>query len=203
MGTRGTRGGTIKHKLPVWTEQSIQRVLNAQYMPRGKYILNNLFVFEWESDYIARTLSGYWYEVEIKVSVADFKNDFTHKEKKHAMLKGRGQIGRTPNYYSFAVPEPMVEKVAPLVPPYAGLISISANGFMSVVKPPVLLHTNKYTDSELRLTDKFYYNYIEYKTKYNDFSKELAKYRAEINNIKAEFKAVTGMSFREHLKDAL
>lgn len=46
----------------------------------------NLFVYHWESDYIAITKNGYVYEVEIKISRADFLNDFKHKEEKHLLL---------------------------------------------------------------------------------------------------------------------
>lgn len=36
---------------------------------------------------LIKTRSGYWYEVECKISFADFKNDFTHKWQKHELLK--------------------------------------------------------------------------------------------------------------------
>lgn len=199
--------GTIRHKLPEWSEQSIQKVLNEKYMPRAKYVINNLFVFQGESDYLAMTLSGYWYECEIKISLADFKNDFAHKAEKHLILArgfdSHGKIKPRPHFFSYAVPEPLVEKVVPLLPQYAGLIAITANGFLIMKKAPVLLHRRKYTIEELRLTDKFYYGWVSYKDKYNNFSKELAKYRAELNSIKAEFKAVTGQTYKSYLKDAL
>ena len=206
MGCRGTR--TTRHKLPEWTEESIQKVLNRQYLPSAKYITNNLFIFgAWESDYAAMTQSHYWHEVEIKISLADFKNDFTHKADKHHILvygydlKGKAKV--RPHFFSYAVPDPLVDKVKDLIPPYAGLVGISANGFATIIKSPVLIHKHKYTDDELRLTEKFYFNYISYRDKYSSFSKELKKYRAELNSMRAEFKAVTGKSWKEHLSDVL
>ena len=36
---------------------------------------------------LIKTRSGYWYEVECKISFADFKNDFKYKWQKHELLK--------------------------------------------------------------------------------------------------------------------
>ncbi len=60
------------------TEQKIQRVLN-KFMASPKYKVDGLFVFRWESDKLLWTKSGYIYEFEIKISRADYKNDFKHK----------------------------------------------------------------------------------------------------------------------------
>lgn len=47
------------------------------------YQLRNVFVFAWESDYFGITKNtNYVYEVEVKISVADFKNDGKHKKEK-------------------------------------------------------------------------------------------------------------------------
>lgn len=205
MGTRGTRG--VKRELPEWTEKSIQRVLNEKYLPRAKYIVNNLYLFDWESDYWAITASGRIYECEIKISLADFKADFAHKEDKHHVLAygydTHGKAKNRPHFFSYAVPEPLIEKVKPLIPSYAGLVSISANGFLTIVKAPVLLHRKKFTDAELRLTDKFYYQMLTWKERYRKYNDELNKYRYELNSMRAEFKAVTGQSWKEHLKEVL
>lgn len=61
------------------TEKSILDILNYQFLSQPKYLLNNLYVFSWESDYLAMTKSGYWYEIEVKISRADFKADFKKK----------------------------------------------------------------------------------------------------------------------------
>lgn len=67
------------------TEQAIQGQLNHVFAA-WKYNVDGLFVFNWESDKLIWTKSGYIYEFEIKVSRADFRNDFKHKKDKHVIL---------------------------------------------------------------------------------------------------------------------
>lgn len=50
-----------------------------------RYILTNSFVFEWESDFFSVTKTGTVYEVEIKISKADYKKDF--EKEKHVLFK--------------------------------------------------------------------------------------------------------------------
>lgn len=69
------------------TEQTIQQRLNYLFAS-WKYNVNGLYVFEWESDKLIWMKSGYIYEFEIKVSRADYKNDFKHKKDKHIILQG-------------------------------------------------------------------------------------------------------------------
>ena len=68
-------------------EQSIQQRLN-HFFASWKYNVDGLYVFEWESDKLIWTKNGYIYEFEIKISRADFKNDFKHKKDKHLILQG-------------------------------------------------------------------------------------------------------------------
>jgi hypothetical protein len=48
--------------------------------------LQNSCVFGWEADFLCWVDKKYWCEVEVKVSRADFKRDFTHKPEKHRCL---------------------------------------------------------------------------------------------------------------------
>ena len=68
------------------TEQLLQQYLRG-WKSNPKYIVENLYVFDWESDMLLKTRSGYWYEVECKISLADFKNDFKRKWRKYDLLK--------------------------------------------------------------------------------------------------------------------
>lgn len=68
------------------TEQLLQQHLRG-WKSNPKYIVENLYVFGWESDMLIMTRSSFWYEVECKISLADFKNDFIHKWQKHELLK--------------------------------------------------------------------------------------------------------------------
>lgn len=148
------------------TEKTILEVLNSQLLSQPKYLLNNLYVFAWESDYLAMTKSGYWYEVEVKISKADFKADFK-KEKKHKTLQFRN-AKHCPNYYYYAVPEGLI--LPEEVPEYAGLIYISKHGYISTCKGAPMLHKNKL---KLDLQDKFYYNWKHEQSKRVRLEKEI------------------------------
>ena len=64
--------------------------------------------------------------------------------------------GRMPNYFYYAVPEGML--TIDEIPPYAGLVYISEDGkIITTIRGPKL-HDKKYTEVELGLCEKFYYN---------------------------------------------
>lgn len=188
-----------------FTEEYIQKKLDGFFAESTKkYVLENLYVFRWESDKLIETKSGLIYEFEIKVSKSDYKNDFKNKEDKHVILEGsqeflptynevREKYGddyskyyrtssyKKPNYFYYAVPEGLVDVSE--IPPYAGLIyvvpdnSIGKDGkyvwnAFYVVKQAPKLHSNKYTDEELKLGEKFYYNMLSWKNKYRDERKK-------------------------------
>lgn len=154
------------------TEQSILETLNRDFLSQPKYLINNLYVFGWESDYLALTKAGYWYEIEVKISRSDFKADFK-KEKKHQTLKMENNLSR-PNYFNYIVPEDLI--AVEEVPNYAGLIYLSQNGFLKTVKPAPMLHNTKL---QLDLQDKFYYNWKSEKHKIRMLEKEIAKLKSK------------------------
>lgn len=95
MGTLGVRLNTgCEKETPVYSEELIQKVLRGAVLSPSSvlYRTENLNVFAWESDSLAITKSKYAYEFEIKISRADFKNDFKHKKVKHQMLEGTYQL---------------------------------------------------------------------------------------------------------------
>lgn len=69
------------------TSKDIQKKLRQKF-DTHKYILENSYIYNWESDFFSVTSSGYAQEIEIKVSLSDFKADFK-KEEKHKILKGK------------------------------------------------------------------------------------------------------------------
>lgn len=87
MGIRRNIANTKSEPL---TEQSIQQRLN-HFFASWKYNVDGLYVFQWESDKLIWTKSGYIYEFEIKISRSDFKNDFKHKKEKHIILQGESE----------------------------------------------------------------------------------------------------------------
>ena len=205
-------------------ESYIQKRLLSGWKSTHQYVMENLYVFEWESDFLLKTKSGYWYEAEIKISLSDFKADFKKKEK-HQILENGFKIWKSwkynpltkekieynkevktkrPNYFTYAVPWYLEEQVKPLLPKYAGLLVLDENGYIlrESVKAPKL-HSEKYSDESLNLTEKFYYNWrtcrqdkMMASKNHNDTIKYL---RNKISLMEAEFKEQTGFDFSEVL----
>lgn len=180
------------------TEQLLQQYLRG-WKSNPKYIVENLYVFGWESDMLIKTRSGYWYEVECKISFADFKNDFKHKRQKHELLKTGGDKHRRPNYFYYCVPWYLSAKVLPLLPDYAGLIVLTEDGKLKEVKRVLTLHQHKYTNEELKLCDKFYYAYRNWKEalEKQQPTEAIKRLKDEIAFLKAEYKAVAGCDIRD------
>lgn len=219
----------MKYSKENCTELFLQQRLRG-FRTNPQYIVENLYVFRWESDMLLKTRSGYWYEIECKISMSDFKHDFT-KEEKHTILQrgerfesrkkivyieegstrvvkwhecGEWKPCKRPNYFSYCVPWYLKEKVSLLIPDYAGLVVVTEEGRLDEVKKPPLLHKDKYTDESLNLCEKFYYRWrgcLEQIEK--DTRRATIKYlQDKISFIKAEYKAVTGQDFNEYLRDA-
>ncbi len=133
------------------TAADIDKVLRRNFS-NFDYLLSNIFFFgDWESDFLCCSGSGYWYEIEIKISKSDFKADFRKKEKYHRfnnrdketiVIPGPGQKrynkdlkefevisnsiyvieNNIPNRFFYACPEGIIDKKN--VPDYAGLYYI-------------------------------------------------------------------------------
>ena len=185
-----------------WTEKLIQEKLKVHFLSPGtkKYEITNLYVFDWESDYLAITQSGLFYEVEIKISRADFKNDFKNKGNKHLILEHNPKAPYThlgmPNYFYYAVPAGLIK--AEEVPDYAGLIYVRPWG-VYVEKEAKKLHADKLDLNKLKIYDKFYYNMLNWQSKYD----ALADANETIKKLKKEIKGLnkTVMYYDEELSN--
>ena len=171
-----------------WTEEKIQSILTEYFFNQNskKYNITNLYVYGWESDYLAVMRSGIVHEVEIKVSRADFKNDVAHKKDKHLLLEGNDMLGRfnkksgMPNYFYYAVPDGLVQPEE--IPEYAGLIYVNPWG-VKIVKQGRMLTTEKFDPVKLNIADKFYYNMQNWKEKYEtvrDSAEEIKDLKRQI-----------------------
>lgn len=177
-----------------FTEEYIQKKLDGFFAESTKkYVIENLYVFSWESDKLIKTKSGLIYEFEIKISRSDFKNDFKKKDR-HIILEGvqtHLPIFETlnpiyqkmyeknylvsnfkkPNYFYYAVPDGLI--TVDEVPEYAGLIYIIPDDgeyhftWFRIAKQAPKLHNVKYSDDDLNLGEKFYYNMLSWKDKFN------------------------------------
>lgn len=110
------------------------------------------------------TRSNITYEFEVKISKADFKNEFKHKTEKHSLLENKNPDLIKPNYYYFVVPKGLI--TASEVPEYAGLIYAKDTfPYYETIKPAPKLTDKKQNEEQLNLLEKFYYNYRDWKHK--------------------------------------
>lgn len=162
-----------------YTEEIIQNILSLHFMSDSniKYRAENLWIYTWESDFWLMTKSNLCYEFEIKISKADFKNEFKHKTEKHALLENNNQKLIKPNYFYFAVPENLIQLED--IPEYAGLIYIiDIFPYYEIIKTAPKLTDNKQDENTLNLLEKFYYNYRDWKHKVlieRNYNEELNK----------------------------
>lgn len=177
--------GRLKKDETKWTEELIQDKLRLYFLSSStkKYEVFGRFIYDWESDYLAITKSGYAYECEIKISRNDFFND-KKKVEKHLILEGKEDKQR-PNYFYYAVPDGLIQPEE--VPDDYGLLYIH-QGYISVVKTAPLLHKEKVNINALNLIDKFYYGMWDYIDKYRkDNVKELKKEIKRLEKQVAEY----------------
>lgn len=207
-----------KRESPKYTEAYIQKCLDGFFATNSvKYNIDGLYVFAWESDKLLETKAGYIYEFEIKISKADFKNDFKHKKSKHEILEacfsGEERVlssfhkwyektsknqpmlieskfveqfpaltttkFKKPNYFYYAVPKDMISPDE--IPEYAGLVYVNENGRLQIIKKAPALHKDKYTDEELNLSEKFYYNMRNWREKKETVDKSNKLLRERLN----------------------
>ena len=174
-----------------WTEKKAQDVLRKYFLSEStkKYEIKNLYVYGWESDYLIITRSNLAYEIEIKISRSDFKNDFKHKEDKHLLFEGGDKLGKfskaggMPNYFYYAVPNELITPEE--VPQYAGLIYLQPWG-ATVVKKAKKLTDDNFDADKMNLVDKFYYNMLSWQRKYE----EVIDSASEIKELKRQLKGV-------------
>lgn len=88
-----------------------------------------------------------------------------------------------------------------LVREYAGLFGVSEYGHLIQHKGMPRLHSEKLTDEQLKLAEKFYYNWAEQVRKNREHDAIVKEFRREISFLKAEFKAATGEFIRNHKTD--
>lgn len=127
------------------------------------YRLSNVYLFGSESDFFAISKSGYCVEVEVKISRADFKNDFTKTtssgKNKHEYLVSENTF--KPNQFYFAVPDGLIKPDE--LPKQYGLIYCD-DWSARIIKRAKYLHKEKHMNNEVflkRLLSKFYHRYMD------------------------------------------
>lgn len=136
-----------------YTEKQIQKLLINEFLQfrKHKLVACNIFLYNWESDFITIDRENYITEIEIKCSKWDYLNDFKKEDKHQAIQQLR--ITDIPNYFYYVMPENMIEQNN--IPEYAGLIIIKYGGLKFVKKAPIL-HQEKFDRFEEIATKLMY-----------------------------------------------
>ena len=127
-------------------ERQIQIALYYRFNTGWKVACPNIYYYwTWECDVLALTKSDYLIEYEIKISKADFENDFKSKSWKHRFLTNQ-QNHKSPNRFYYVIPVELEDKI--VVPEYAGLIVVIKNKWSNyyhvrVKKKAPRLHSRK------------------------------------------------------------
>lgn len=147
---------------PSWNERSVQDAVYVHCAVKNhEVIVPNSCVFNWESDVISVTRSGFIHEFEIKVTRADFKQD--GKKDRARLLCDPVVTGfwgshtcSRPNYFYYVVPQGLIQPEE--VPEYAGLIYAVEPvvghhlyfGTTKEIKAARRIHNEKITDGQRR-----------------------------------------------------
>lgn len=132
--------------------------------------LNTNGVVGWECDLLVVHKSGWAWEVEIKVSVADFRRELKEKALKHkALVEGkclRKVFGKIVEYgpsyirqFYFAMPADVLEKVYDEIPEWAGIIRVENNRARIERKGKNLPATKCDDDMRRKMKDSVYYRF--------------------------------------------
>lgn len=167
-----------------FTAKFIDTALRNYYETQALYMVSNIYAFHSrykETDFlVVKSNNRYCYDVEIKVSVSDFKADFNKTDKhdiiekgsyksKHTTFKtvkgkrkmysaGRAiPVSDRPNRFYYAVPEGLIS--VDDVPEYAGLLYVSESGAVTKVKESKIIHKTK-LNIEKMLCRKFYFYWM-------------------------------------------
>lgn len=149
------------------TERDIQRILNHYTDARKTpFRMTNGFVYNWECDFWTLDSIGMTREYEIKISLADFREDA--KKDKHRVL---GKDG--PNYFYYVCPEGLVQP--DMIDNRYGLVWIKSQGieYPEIVKKPRKLHTEPFSRWEMLATKYYWKWYKIWRAKY--ISKEITR----------------------------
>jgi hypothetical protein len=180
--------GVSESNLSVMDE--IFQGINVRFSTHN-YRLYNSYVFNWESDYFSVANQSYYiYEVEIKLSRADFKKDFTKVGKHNLLVRNNENADKIPNRFYYCCPEGMIKKEE--LPAYAGLLYFDKNYKIRQVRPAPLLHKNNNFDKYLRtLVDKFYFQFIKMKSDY----RYIKQYSKDYNIIRSKKDELTKLLY--------
>ena len=183
------------------TEAEIQYFLYLHFSSGRQYGIPNIYLYEWESDFLSVTRAGRVHEYEIKISKADFNADAVKVEKHQIMETGVRNLNKYEQScfddgekYGFDIPSFISSKmtadkkmtgkrpnyfwyvcpegIITEPPSYAGLIYYSY--CLKIIKEAPLLHKEKITQGmERKILTSFYYRYWQLRRNNKAESQEL------------------------------
>jgi len=161
------------------TEKSMLKAVHNYFSTGYKYCIKNSFIFryDWESDYFCINREGYAFEVEVKISKADFRNDI--KKEKHKLFGENLNNRLLPNKFYYAVPKGLIDEKD--VPKYAGLIIVDGTHAIIQKRAP-FIHKKKY-DFRKILCDKFYFQWLNQKKNARHMEYEFEGLKKTIENL--------------------
>lgn len=118
---------------------------------RTKLIVPNVsygWGLHYEADLIILYKSGWWDEIEIKVSTSDIKADLKKRKWNHYKFN-TGYLQNFPRKIYFAVPYDLKDN--PNIPERAGVISVHPSGFCCKERPPKVNKRAKKATPDQRL----------------------------------------------------
>ena len=168
------------------TEYLIQNALyHALMQKQHRLICPNVYLFDWESDFLSVTKTGFMHEYEIKISRSDFKNDAKKIDKHEKLTTGQIDVYKTrrnwnpdfkevkmmprlrPNCFWYVCPENMI--ALDELPDHAGLMYVTqpnqyGNSYVTEVKRATKLHKEPITVTQThKLANAFYWRYWRYR----------------------------------------
>lgn len=171
---------------------TLTNALQKYYESTARYLVPNIYFFgngygETDLLVVKEGKKGFIYDIEVKISKADFKADFK-KIYKHQILEngeivvkhkrsvklrnGKRKtfkahepipIDERPNRFFYAVPAGLI--TVEDVPDYAGLLYIHPNGSVEKIKEGKLLHKETISHDAV-LCRKFYFYWLNAVAKY-------------------------------------
>jgi hypothetical protein len=124
------------------TSSTIKTAVLGHFRFHGLWTLFSTEASEWHADILMVDPREYLVEFEVKVSIADLKEDF--KKRKHeAYRKYRGKSGLVPNRLYYSVPKEMGARAREILGPYPayGIVTVEeGTRAVEVVKSAGLIH---------------------------------------------------------------
>ena len=147
-------------KQPKISEKHIIDCLASHFEWFRNLCFPNVYMHGGEMDLCVVTPSGYVWEIEIKLTLSDWKADKNKYKWKPLNESNRKYISR----FYYAVPTELIDKAPAFVPPEAGLIEVywsGSRGYKAkIIKPSTYKRGKKITELSLKiLMKKVFYKY--------------------------------------------